>query len=137
MLDELYSWLALVNDSLSSKSLTGKACSYILDQWPFIIRFLEDERLEVNTNWIERRIKPFVIGRRAWLFADTPNGIEASAMVYSVIETCDLNNIDPFSWLNKAFTDLPYAQTSAHYEALWPWNFKERLITDSLESHQT
>jgi transposase len=47
-------------------------------------------------------------------------------MLYSVIETCSLNNVDPFSWLRKAFTDLPYAQTLANYEALLPWNFKKR-----------
>ncbi|HYX32539.1 MAG TPA: transposase [Oligoflexus sp.] len=124
--DELYKWLVEVKDSLPPKSLTGKACSYLFDEWPFIVRFLEDGRLEVDTNWIERQIKPFVIGRKAWLFADTPNGAEASAILYSVIETCNLNNVDPFSWLKKTFTDLPYAQTLADYEALLPWNFKKR-----------
>lgn len=125
LLDDLYRWLVQVKDSLPPKSLTGRACAYLLDEWPFIIRFLEDGRLEVDTNWIERQIKPFVIGRKAWLFADTPNGAEASAILYSVIETCSLNNLDPFSWLRKAFTELPYAQTLADYEALLPWNFKK------------
>jgi hypothetical protein len=68
------------------KSLTGQAIAYSLNQWEKLTAFLEDGRLELD-NRSERSIKPFVIGRKNWLFANTPRGAKASATIYSVIET--------------------------------------------------
>ena len=78
---------------------------------------------KVDTNLIENAIRPFVIGRKAWLFSDTPAGAEASARLYSLIETAKANRCEPYAYLCHVFTELPKAKTLAEVEALLPWNF--------------
>jgi len=73
----------------------------------------------------ENAIRPFAIGRRAWLFADTPRGANASAVHYSLIETARLHGLEPYQYLNSIFKALPYAETVEDIEALLPWNFKK------------
>ena len=108
-------------------SLTGKAIDYIDGQWPKLVRVLDDGRLELSTNAIERAIRPFVVGRKAWLFADTPSGATASARLYSLVETAKANGVEPWRYLEAIFTRLPVASTRADYEALMPWRLAEEL----------
>ena len=69
------------------------------EQWPYLIRYLEDGRLELSNNRAERSIKPFVMGRKNWLFSNTPAGAQSSAVIYSLIETAKENDLDPYRYL--------------------------------------
>ena len=75
-----------------------------------------------HNNLCENAIRPFVVGRRNWLFADTVAGATASANLYSLIETCKANQVDPYAYLLSLFKILPLAKTADDYEALLPWN---------------
>ena len=81
------------------KSALGKALHYLREQWPWLIRYLEDGRLEISNNRAERSIKPFVMDRKNFLFANTPNGAHGSAIIFSMIETAKENGLDPFRYL--------------------------------------
>ena len=90
------------------------------------MRFLEDGRIELDNNRAERIIKQFVIGRKNWLFANTPKGARASATIYSIIETARENRLNPYAYLNLLFEILPNldSRDDATHEALLPWNVK-------------
>lgn len=81
------------------KSARGKALHYLLEQWPYLIRYLEDGRLEISNNRAERSIKPFVMGWKNRLFANTSAGARSSAVIYSLIETVKENGLDPYRYL--------------------------------------
>ncbi len=95
ILEQLHAWALHSVDEVAPSSATGKALGYLLAQWPKLIRYLEDGRLPIDNNTTERAIRPFVIGRRNWLFADTPTGAKASANLYSLIETAKANGVEP------------------------------------------
>ena len=78
-----------------------------MEQWPYLTRYLEDGRLELSNNRAERSIKPFVMGRKNWLFANTPGGAQASAVIYSLIETAKENNLDPYQYLLWVLRNAP------------------------------
>lgn len=88
------------------KSMTGRAITYALNQRKTLEVFLENPKIELTNNSAERAIKPFVIGRKNWLFCNTPDGARASATIYSIIETAKVNNINPYDWLEKIFTNV-------------------------------
>lgn len=128
MIEKLRAWL---DDSLISvppQSLTGKAMAYLDRQWPKLIRALEDGRIPLDTNLVENAIRPFVVGRKGWLFADTMAGARASANLYSLIETAKANGIEPWRYLNYLFEMLPAATTPEEIEALLP----QRIRRDAL-----
>ena len=102
--------------------LIGKAMTYLDHQWAQLIRVLDDGRLEVDNNHCENALSPFVVGRKSWLFSDTPAGAEASARLYGLVETAKANGCEPYAYLRRVFTDLPKATTLAEIEALLPWN---------------
>ena len=120
--NELRQWLDRVRRHAPPSTKTGLALSYLDEQWPRLIRVLDDGRLEVDNNLCENAIRPFVLGRKAWLFSDTPAGAEASAHLYSLIETAKANGCEPYAYLRHVFTELPKATTLAEIEALLPWN---------------
>jgi transposase len=120
--DELRRWLDAKRGHAPPQMLIGKAMTYLDNQWPQLIRALDDGRLEVDNNRCENALRPFVLGRKAWLFSDTPAGAEASARLYGLIETAKANGREPYAYLRRVFTDLPKATTLAEIEALLPWN---------------
>jgi transposase len=120
--DELRRWLDRVRNHAPPSTKIGKALGYLDNQWDTLIRVLDDGRLEVDNNRCENAIRPFVIGRNAWLFSDTPAGAEASARLYSLIETAKACGREPYAYLAHVFTELPKATTLAEIEALLPWN---------------
>ena len=120
--NELRQWLDRSIGQVPPQTLTGKALTYLDNQWPQLIRVLDDGRLEVDNNLCENAIRPFVLGRKAWLFSDTPAGAEASARLYSLIETAKACGLEPYAYLRHVFTELPKATTLAEIEALLPWN---------------
>jgi transposase len=102
-------------------SLLGKALTYLHGQWPKLIRYVEDGNWPISNNPCENSIRPFCLGRRGWLFADTVDGANASANLYSLVETCKANSIDPYRYLTWLLQRLPLAQTVDDYDALLPW----------------
>ncbi len=102
-------------------SLLGKALHYLSAQWPKLTRYVENGTWPIDNNLCENAIRPFVVGRRNWLFADTVAGANASANLYSLVETCKANGIDPYAYLVSLFRKLPAAQSADDFEALLPW----------------
>jgi len=133
-IEELREWTLASIDRVSPESLTGKAIGYLDKQWPKLVRVLEDERIPLDTNAVERAIRPFVIGRRNWMFADTPGGATASARLYSLVETAKANGIEPWVYLNHVFEKLPEATGSADIEALLPWNVELKELVARVAS---
>ena len=88
------------------KSMTGRAIGYALNQRVTLEVFLENPKIELTNNTAERAIKPFVIGRKNWLFCNTPDGARASAIIYSIIETTKANNLNPLAHLEQIFGKL-------------------------------
>jgi transposase len=103
------------------KSLLGKALSYALNQWPKLTVFLQHGHIPLDNNRAENAIRPFVIGRKNWLFCDTVAGAQASANVYSLIETAKANGFEPHAYLTRLFTELPNAKNVTDIEALLPF----------------
>ena len=107
VLDALLSWANEMQAKTAPKSAMGRAIHYLLEQWPYLIRYLEDGRLELSNNRAERSIKPFVMGRKNWLFANTPGGAQASSVIYSLIETAKENGLDPYRYLLWVLRSAP------------------------------
>lgn len=105
LMDEFYSWLASLREP--PKSLMGKAIYYAESQRKYLERYLLDGRLEISNNRAERTIRPFVMGRKNWLFSNTPNGARASAVYYSLIISAKENGLNPFEYLTWIFTNAP------------------------------
>jgi transposase len=114
-------WLKQQRSRTLPKSLVGQAIAYSLNQWEKLTAFLRDGRLEIDNNRSERSIKPFVIGRKNWLFANTPRGAKASAAIYSIIETAKENGLHPFEYLKYLFEQLPQLPDVQNPEALEPY----------------
>lgn len=104
-LDEFGAWLNALH--YTPKSILGNAAHYTLSQWKYLERYLLDGRLELSNNRAERSIKPFVIDRKNFLFANTPRGAKASAVMFSIIETAKENKLDPFAYLTYIFKNAP------------------------------
>ena len=128
VLEQFHDWLRSRAPQVPPKSLLGKAISYCLAQWERLIVYLEDGHLSIDNNAAENAIRPFVVGRKNWLFAGTPEGAEASALLYSLIETAKANGHEPYSYLRFIFEKLPHATTLTEYEALLPWNIDPKKL---------
>lgn len=117
-------WLKYHSSRVLPKSAFGKAIFYCRNQWDRLVVFLQDGRLELDNNRSERSIKPFVIGRKNWLFANTPRGANASATIYSIVETAKENGLNPFSYLQYLFERLPNLdiQDKNVLDGLLPWS---------------
>ncbi|WP_194727448.1 IS66 family transposase [Noviherbaspirillum malthae] len=102
-------------------SLLGRALHYLSGQWPKLTRYIEDGRYPIDNNPCENAIRPFVVGRRNWLFSDTVAGAQASANLYSLIETAKANRLEPYRYLCELFARLPQAKTVDDIETLLPW----------------
>ena len=127
VLDALLSWANEMQVKTAPKSALGRAIHYLLEQWPYLTRYLEDGRLELSNNRAERSIKPFVMGRKNWLFANTPGGAQASSVIYSLIETAKENGLDPHRYLLWVLQTAPQLSETdeAWAEKLLPANAPE------------
>jgi transposase len=119
---ELKAWLDKMADAVLPQSALGKAVLYMLGQWGKLLPFLEHPQIPLDTNRVENAIRPFVIGRRNWLFSQTTAGATASARLYSLVETARANGIEPHAYLSRLFAELPNAASTDHFESLLPWN---------------
>ena len=117
-------WLDRLSPDVTPKSLLGKAINYALSQWNYVSRYVEDGRLAIDNNIAERGIKAFVIGRKNWLFADSTDGAEANAVMYSLVQTAIANDMEPYKYLYHVIERMPYMKNSKEVESLLPWNVK-------------
>ena len=126
-MDALLAWAERTN--AAPKSALGKAIYYLKEQCPYLIRVLEDGRLELSNNLAERSIKPFVIGRKNFLFANTPWGAQGSAVIYSMIETAKESGLDPYRYLTWLLTNVPImaARDDSWADKFLPANAPGRL----------
>jgi hypothetical protein len=124
VLAALHEWMEKTLPVVTPKSALGTALSYMRDYWSMLTRYTERGDLPIDNNRCENSIRPFVVGRRAWLFSDTPAGANASAVIYSLVETAKANGLEPYAWLRRVLRDLPAAKTVEDVEALLPWNLK-------------
>lgn len=129
--------LKLLLDEASAKVLPkspiGKAVFYALNHWEALKTYLYDGRLDIDNNLSERAIKPFVIGRKNWLFAGNELGATAGGILFSLIETCKHHQIDVFSWLKYSLSHIQQAHSLEQLEALLPYNINP-LLLDNMRS---
>jgi transposase len=122
-LQALKIWLEMQLAGVSSDSLLAKACRYPLNRWPAMVRYCDDGRLEISNNLVENALRGVALGRRNWMFIGSLKGGEASALFYSLVETCRLNGVEPEAW----FTDV-IARIGAHpinrVDELLPWHWQ-------------
>lgn len=122
LLEEYYAWLNTVHPEKGSK--LEEAVRYSLNQKQQLMAFLDNGEVPISNNLAENAIRPFTLGRKNWLFCDTPKGAEASAIVYSLVESAKANGIEPFAYLQHVLLQLPYlGKTHSHQEleSLMPW----------------
>lgn len=124
VLDAFLAWLKEQTPRVLPKSALGKAIKYCHNQWEKLEAFLKDGRLEIDNNRAERSIKPFVIGRKAWMFSNTAKGAKSSATIYSVVESAKENGLNPYKYLNYLFEELPNMDTTDKEQLakLLPWS---------------
>jgi len=126
ILDKLKQWLRTHMPKVVKDSLTWKAMKYLANQWDKLVVYCSDGHLRISNILAENAIRPFAVGRKAWLFSDTPRGAHASSIHYSLIETAKANGLEPYAYLNFVFKRLPYADTVEKLEALLPWQYKKQ-----------
>ena len=130
LVDEYYLWVRSLDPVIGSK--LEDAVNYALNQEQYLRTFLKNGEVEISNNFAENAIRPFVIGRKNWLFSDTVKGAKSSAIIYSLIETAKANNIEPYTYLNLILTDMQYMGrpfSNEELESFMPWS---KEIRDSI-----
>lgn len=124
VIEAYFGWVKSMESKVVPKSLIGQAVTYSINQQKYLVGYLLDGRLEISNNRAERSIKPLVIGRNNWLFSNTPKGADASAVIYSIVETAKENNLNPFPYLEYLFERLPNIDkdNSAALSEILPWS---------------
>ena len=122
VLSDFKKWLNKRANEMLPSGLLGKAIAYTLKQWDKLIAYLESPHLTPDNNACENAIRPFVLGRKNWLFNKSPAGAESSCGIYSLIETAKQNEIEPLKYLRALFEKTPHAASAEDWEKLLPWN---------------
>src|SRR5690554_18808 len=122
ILNEFKLWLEHNATKIMKGSALRKAIDYTLNQWQYLIGYCERGDLMISNALAENAIRPFAIGRKNWLFADTRKGAEASAACYSLIETAKANKLEPQAYIKHILNCISEADTLEKLEALLPWN---------------
>ena len=131
VLDDLKAWLKANSRRVPKDSLTAKAIQYTLNQWDYLVGYCDDGHLHISNALAENAIRPFAVGRRNWLFADTARGAKASATCYSLIETAKANGLEPYAYLSYVLQHIGAADTVEKLEALLPWNAPAHQMQES------
>ena len=137
LVDEFFTWLKEHRGDVTLKSLTGRAISYALSQEEFLRVFLKHGDVPMENNAAERAIRPFCIGKKNWMMSDTIHGAEASAAVYSIVETAKANTLKPYEYMKYLLEEMPkhMDDTSLDFlDALLPWSEK---IPDECRKQET
>ena len=128
LMDDLFAWIQTKATQVPPKSALGKAVSYALNQWAKVERYLESPHLTPDTNRVENAIRPFVLGRKNWLFSGSPRGAKSSMILYSLVETAKANKVEPYWYLRRLFEALPSFPPEGDFAELLPWNIHSRPI---------
>lgn len=124
ILKKLKDWMDKSLLTVAPKTAIGKALVYLHNQWHRLVGYIDDGHYPIDNNAAERAIRPFTIGRKNWMFSKSQAGANASANLYSLIETAKANDLNVFEYLQCVFKELPNAQNVEQVEALLPWNIK-------------
>lgn len=127
ILTQFKTWLD--RQSVPPQTLLGKAIGYTQKQWPRLLVYIEDGRLNIDNNGVENAIRPFALGRKNWLFSDTQHGARASANLYSLIETAKANGLNDYAYLKYVFVQLP---ATGNVQSLLPWVVDRSLVDAQL-----
>jgi transposase len=122
LLNAFKAWLEKNAPKVMKGMLTRKAMDYTLNQWDTLVGYCERGDLQISNAEAENAIRPFALGRKAWLFADTPQGAKASATCYSLIETAKANGLEPSAYIHHVLQHIADADTLEKLETLLPWN---------------
>ncbi len=136
LLEKFKVWVDELLPGTPPNSALGKALGYTSRQWPKLVRHLDHPDMPVDNNYVERQIKSYATGRKAWLFAYDAAGAQASANLYSLVMSCRANEVEPYAYLNYLFEHLPAASTVEQVEALLPWNVKALLDEQTKQSQE-
>lgn len=107
ILDQLEAWLQDQHNKTLPKSAIGAAIDYTLTLWPRLIRYIDQGRFHIDNNLIENSIRPVALGRKNYLFAGSHEAAQQAAVIYSLLGTCKINNVEPFAYLTKIFSVIP------------------------------
>ena len=123
LLEAYWWWLEKLEPVPGSK--LAEAVTYAKNQKPYLNAFLDHGEVDISNNFAENAIRPFVVGRKGWLFCDSPKGADSSAIVYTLVETAKANGLDPYRYLERSLTELPYLGKNPKQEyldAFMPWS---------------
>ena len=137
ILDSYFQWIKTLSAGADSNSLIGKAINYSLNQQEYLQNYLANGNIAIDNGAAERAIRPFAIGRKNFLFANTPNGATASAIIYSIVETAKANNLRPYDYLAHVLTEIPKhckGTKRDFLKDLLPWSEK---IPDNCKSKKS
>jgi transposase len=122
ILNKLKQWLDKSLSQVPPKTALGKALYYLDSQWLRLINYMQFGDYPIDNNAAENAIRPFVIGRKNWLFSASQQGATASANLYGLIETAKANGLESYAYLKRVFAELPNVTTVEQIENLLPWN---------------
>ena len=131
ILEQFYEYLQKKSGQVPPSTLLGKAVSYSLGQWPKLMRYLDASFLTPDTNRVENAIRPFVLGRKNWLFSGSPRGAYSSSALYSLVETAKANGLEPYRYLRFLFEKIPLAREKEDLEKLLPHRFDPAKFNSS------
>jgi transposase len=135
VVEALHAWLTAQLERVSGKSALAEAIRYALRHWTGLVLFLNDGRLELDTNSIERAIRPIALGRKNALFAGSDGGARHWAIVASLVATAKLNGVEPLAWLTDMLERMVSGQTKAHeLERLLPWTWKAERLAAAVDA---
>ena len=127
IINTIKTWLEKSLLHVPPKTALGTALTYLHNQWDRLVGYLDDGAYPIDNNLAENAIRPFVVGRKNWLFSQSQAGAKASANLYSLIQTAKLNDLNPYEYLKQVFNDLPNAQSVEDIEKLLPWNLADNV----------
>jgi transposase len=127
-LERFHRWLVKKQKSVVPSTLLGKAVSYALSEWDALLRYLDHAYITPDNNAAENSIRPFVLGRRNWLFSGSPRGANASCTIYSLIETAKQHALDPFAYLHYVIYRAPFLSSEEDWESVLPFNLDSEEI---------
>ena len=137
LVDEFFTWVKRYRENVSRESETGKGSTYALNQESYLREFLKDARIPLDNNAVERAIRPFTVGRKNWIMIDTIKGAQASAVLYSIVETCKANDIKIYEYIRYLLEELPktiHDLTVEVPDRLLPWS---KELPDNIYKNRT
>jgi transposase len=136
ILEDFKKQLKTWQTALPPKSLSGKAVKYTLNEWAALEKYIDDGRIQIDNNLMENAIRPIAVGRKNWLFSDTPEGAVASTTIYSIVETAKANGLEPYWYLRVLLKNLPQLKTADDFRPFSPQNIDKSLVQTEKEKYR-